>query len=214
MANLAGVLGVDVGEVTLHDVLATGGDPGGTDSSAPDPAAAIHEEPHGLSVVPGSPALDAFSRTNPERLDGVLADLAADHDYVVLDTGAGLSPDTVAPLTFVDEVLLVSTPTRNALGEPTRPGGWPSASAPPSRVPRSSGPTPLLRSPTRSSGPLVPASSGPSRTPRRSGGPRTPASRSRRSRRRVGPLRRSPRLRRRSPAKRRCADGGRHGRRE
>jgi septum site-determining protein MinD len=117
MANLAGVLGVDVGEVTLHDVLATGGDPGGTDSSAPDPAAAIHEEPHGLSVVPGSPALDAFSRTNPERLDGVLADLAADHDYVVLDTGAGLSTDTVTPLTFVDEVLLVSTPTRNALGD-------------------------------------------------------------------------------------------------
>ncbi len=117
MANLAGVLGVDVGEVTLHDVLATGGDPDETDSSAPDPAAAIHEGPHGLSVVPGSPALDAFSRTDPERLGGVLADLAADHDYVVLDTGAGLSTDTVAPLTFVDEVLLVSTPTRDALGD-------------------------------------------------------------------------------------------------
>ena len=121
MANLAGALGVDVGEVTLHDVLAAdhdaGGDPDGTDSSAPDLAAAIHEGPHGLSVVPGSPALDAFSRTDPERLDGVLADLAADHDYVILDTGAGLSTDTVAPLTFVDEVLLVSTPTRDALGD-------------------------------------------------------------------------------------------------
>ena len=126
MANLAGALGVDVGEVTLHDVLAAdrdaGSDTDGTDSSAPDTsapdlAAATYEGPHGLSVVPGSPTLEAFSRTDPERLDGVLADLAADHDYVILDTGAGLSNDTVAPLTFVDEILLVSTPTRNALGD-------------------------------------------------------------------------------------------------
>ena len=128
MANLADALGVDVGEVTLHDVLAA--DDGaesasddatgsasddGPESGDVDVAAAIHEGPHGLSVVPGSPALDAFSRADPERLAGVLDDLAADHDYVILDTGAGLSNDTVAPLTYVDEVLLVSTPTRDAL---------------------------------------------------------------------------------------------------
>jgi septum site-determining protein MinD len=122
MANLASALGVETGEVTLHDVLA--GDPearsgsdDGTESGEVDVAAAIHEGPHGLSVVPGSPALDAFSRADPERLEGVLADLAADHDYVILDTGAGLSNDTVAPLTYVDEILLVSTPTRDALGD-------------------------------------------------------------------------------------------------
>ena len=112
MANLADALGVDVGEVTLHDVLAADDGP---ESGDVDVAAAIHEGPHGLSVVPGSPALDAFSRADPERLAGVLDDLAADHDYVILDTGAGLSNDTVAPLTYVDEVLLVSTPTRDAL---------------------------------------------------------------------------------------------------
>ncbi|MBB6647119.1 cell division ATPase MinD [Halobellus ruber] len=107
MANLAGALGVDVGDVTLHDLLAGEADLGD----------AIHEGPHGLSVVPGSSALDAFSRADPERLEGVLDDLAADHDYVILDTGAGLSNDTVVPLTYVDEVLLVSTPTRDALGD-------------------------------------------------------------------------------------------------
>jgi len=107
MPNLADTLGVEVGEVTLHDVLA--GDA--------DTPTAIHEGPHGLSVVPGSSALDAFSSADPERLEGVLAALAADHDYVILDTGAGLSNDTVAPLTFVDEILLVSTPTRDALGD-------------------------------------------------------------------------------------------------
>ena len=128
MANLADALGVDVGEVTLHDVLAGDDATGsasddatgsasddGPESGDVDVAAAIHEGPHGLSVVPGSPALDAFSRADPERLAGVLDDLAADHDYVILDTGAGLSNDTVAPLTYVDEVLLVSTPTRDAL---------------------------------------------------------------------------------------------------
>ena len=120
MANLAGALGVDVGEVTLHDVLAGGGeaqrDSGGGTVDA-DVSAAIHEGPHGLAVLPGSPAIDAFSRADPERLEAVLAELAAEYEYVILDTGAGLSNDTVAPLTYVDEILLVSTPTRDALGD-------------------------------------------------------------------------------------------------
>ena len=126
MPNLAGALGVEVGEVTLHDVLAgdgaaqSAGDDSTDGEGAPadlDVAAAVHEGPHGLAVVPGSPAIDAFSRADPERLEGVLAELAAEYDYVILDTGAGLSNDTVAPLTYVDEILLVSTPTRDALGD-------------------------------------------------------------------------------------------------
>ena len=122
MANLASALGIDVGEVTLHDVLATDSEAEGASDAATESGdvaleAAIHEGPHGLSVVPGSPALDAFSRADPERLEAVLTALAADHDYVILDTGAGLSNDTVAPLTYADEVLLVSTPTRDALGD-------------------------------------------------------------------------------------------------
>ncbi len=121
MANLAGALGVEVGEVTLHDVLAGDDEEADDDADGADAGAgidaAIHEGPHGLAVVPGSPALDAFSRADPERLESVLDDLAAAYDYVVLDTGAGLSTDTVAPLTFVDEILLVSTPTRDALGD-------------------------------------------------------------------------------------------------
>jgi len=122
MANLANALGIDVGEVTLHDVLAADSEAAGASDAATESGdvgleAAIHDGPHGLSVVPGSPALDAFSRADPERLEAVLTALAADHDYVILDTGAGLSNDTVAPLTYADEVLLVSTPTRDALGD-------------------------------------------------------------------------------------------------
>ncbi|RLM56433.1 hypothetical protein DVK02_07940 [Halobellus sp. Atlit-31R] len=105
MANLAGALGITAGDATLHDVLAG-------DAEVDD---AIHEGPHGLAVLPGSQDLDAFSRADPEALQPVLETLADRYDYVVLDTGAGLSNDTVVPLTHVDEALLVSTPTRDAL---------------------------------------------------------------------------------------------------
>ncbi|WP_256545880.1 cell division ATPase MinD [Halobellus inordinatus] len=107
MANLAGAVGVTVGDVTLHDVLAG-------DADVDD---AIHEGPHGMAVVPGSADLDAFSRADPEEMQSVLEALADRYEYVVLDTGAGLSNDTVVPLTHVDEALLVSTPTRDALGD-------------------------------------------------------------------------------------------------
>ncbi|WP_435183259.1 P-loop NTPase [Halobellus sp. EA9] len=124
MANLASALGVSLGDVTLHDVLADdGGAPGdsdgasGSDSAGADVEEAIHEGPHGMAVVPGSPGLDAFSRADPEGMESVLAALRERYEYVVLDTGAGLSNDTVVPLTHVDEAILVSTPTRDALGD-------------------------------------------------------------------------------------------------
>ncbi|MDS0297594.1 cell division ATPase MinD [Halogeometricum sp. S1BR25-6] len=107
MANLAGSLGVDSGGATLHDVLA----------GEADLADATREGPHGMTVIPGSPDLDAFARADPEGLRGVLDALRAQYDYVLLDTGAGLSNDTVVPLTYVDEALLVSTTGRDALGD-------------------------------------------------------------------------------------------------
>lgn len=107
MANLAGSLGVDSGGATLHDVLA----------GEVDLADATRTGPHGMTVVPGSPDLDAFARADPEGLRDVLEELRAQHDYVLLDTGAGLSNDTVVPLTYVDEALLVSTTGRDALGD-------------------------------------------------------------------------------------------------
>ncbi|WP_311170708.1 cell division ATPase MinD [Halobellus ordinarius] len=107
MANLANSLGVTVGDVTLHDVLA----------GSADVDAAIHEGPHGMAVIPGATDLDAFAGADPEGLEPVLAELRDRYEYVILDTGAGLSNDTVVPLTYVDEALLVSTPTRDALGD-------------------------------------------------------------------------------------------------
>ncbi|QIB73041.1 AAA family ATPase [Halogeometricum borinquense] len=107
MANLAGSLGVDSSGATLHDVLA----------GEAELEAATRRGPHGMTVVPGSADLDAFARADPEGLHDVLSALRENHDYVLLDTGAGLSNDTVVPLTYVDEILLVSTTGRDALGD-------------------------------------------------------------------------------------------------
>jgi septum site-determining protein MinD len=110
MPNLGPALGVTDGPPTLHDVLAG-------EAEAP---AAVRTTDRGLSVVPGSRDLDDFSRGDPDGLDEAVAALAADHEYVFLDAGAGLSTDTLAPLRAADEAVLVSTAARDALADAAR----------------------------------------------------------------------------------------------
>ena len=106
MGNLAGVLGVDVGAgPTVHDVLA----------GSAMVAEAVRSGPAGLSVLPASAALDDFGTADPKRLGALLDGL--DAEFVLLDTSAGLSHDSVEPLRIADEVVLVSTPERGALGD-------------------------------------------------------------------------------------------------
>ncbi|KAB1186849.1 MULTISPECIES: MinD/ParA family protein [Haloferax] len=107
MPNLAGALGVDPDGETLHDVL--------TGSTTVE--SATYEGPEGLSVVPGSTALEAFASANAKELHPVIETLQENHDIVLIDTGAGLSDDTFVPLKLADEVLLVSTTEREALGD-------------------------------------------------------------------------------------------------
>jgi septum site-determining protein MinD len=106
MGNLAGVLGVDADAgATVHDVLA----------GSAMVAEAVHEGPAGLSVLPASADLDDFGTADPTRLAALLDGLAA--EFVLLDTSAGLSHDSVEPLRIADEVLLVSTAETGALGD-------------------------------------------------------------------------------------------------
>ena len=106
MANLATALGVDADGATVHDVLA----------GQAEPAAATYEGPAGLAVVPGDTDLAAFPDADPANLRTVL-DAFDDADYVLLDTGAGLSHDTVLPLGLADEVVLVTDTDPNAVGD-------------------------------------------------------------------------------------------------
>ncbi|MFB6195716.1 MAG: P-loop NTPase [Haloplanus sp.] len=106
MGNLAGVLGIDADDgPTVHDVLA----------GTADISEAIREGPDGLGVVPASNDLDDFGAAEPSNLASLVTDL--DASVVLLDTSAGLSHDSVEPLRIADEVLLVSTPERGAVGD-------------------------------------------------------------------------------------------------
>jgi len=104
MANLATVLGVEPGGETLHSVLSG-------DATVDD---AIYDGPEGLSVVPGSTAIEDFREAEATSLRAVLEDLSA-FDYVLVDTGAGMNHDSALPLGLADEVVLVSSPEPPAL---------------------------------------------------------------------------------------------------
>lgn len=100
MANLADFLDVEVETPTLQAVLAGDADAG----------AAVHRAPGGVDVVPTAPDIEAFARSDPAELEGVVTDLRGDYDYVLLDTGAGVSYDVLVPMALADAVLLVATP--------------------------------------------------------------------------------------------------------
>lgn len=103
MANILDFLNLDLSpsaDTTLHDVLAGSGNV--SDS--------IYEAPGGIDVLPSGPRLDEYAETDPDTLVPVLDELRADYEIVIVDTGAGLSYETILPIALADAVLLVSTP--------------------------------------------------------------------------------------------------------
>jgi septum site-determining protein MinD len=104
MANLGAALGIDTPANTLHDVL----------SGTATPSEATYEGPNGVFVVPGETALSAYAEADPGELQSVI-NVHSQADYVLIDVGAGISHETSLPLSIADEVLLVSTPQRDAL---------------------------------------------------------------------------------------------------
>jgi septum site-determining protein MinD len=85
---------------TLHDVL--------SDFTAIDEA--IYPAPGGFDIVPSGVDLDGFVETNPEGVPALVQQLRNTYDAVILDTGAGITRETVLALDLADQVLLVSTP--------------------------------------------------------------------------------------------------------
>jgi septum site-determining protein MinD len=103
MANMVDFLSLDAdlkSAPTMHDVLA----------GRVPVEDALYPAPGDIDVVPSGVALDSFAATDVDRLDDVLPTLRAAYDLVIMDTGAGLSQETVQPLGRADDVVLVSTP--------------------------------------------------------------------------------------------------------
>lgn len=98
MANVVDFLDVDAGP-TLHDVLAGG-------ASVAD---ATVDTPAG-TVLPTGTALTGYADAEVDGLVDVVAELSDRHDLVLLDTGAGVSYETVLPLAIADATVLVTTP--------------------------------------------------------------------------------------------------------
>jgi len=109
MANLLFHAGLADVDVTLHDLLVAGGDAAVSD--------AVYER-YGMRVVPCGTGLGAFRAADPARLRGVVADLAADTDVLLLDSPATLaSRSAVLPVVLADRAVLVVQPTIPAISD-------------------------------------------------------------------------------------------------
>ncbi|WP_435076324.1 MinD/ParA family ATP-binding protein [Halococcus sp. AFM35] len=117
MANLGAMVDLPSGP-TLHDVLA-----GETPlhealvwlpTEGPSTRSPPEEGPY-LVAVPGSRSLDAFADADPGDLSRVLGSLAEAADFVLCDTGAGLSHESAVPLGVADGVVVVTTPDSMAI---------------------------------------------------------------------------------------------------
>ena len=104
MPNVAAFLSSDV-ETTLHDVLAG-------DATT---AEAITEIGEGLGFCFGEQSLDGFAEADPTRLDEVIEELADRYQYVLVDTGGGLTYEGAYPMELADQVLLVTSPIPAAI---------------------------------------------------------------------------------------------------
>ncbi len=100
MANVEGYLDFDLDGSTLHEVLAG-------DANVED---AIYSAPGDIDVLPSSTDIHAFAQSETAKLQQVATQLREEYEYVLLDTGAGISYDTLLPLSLADGVLLVTTP--------------------------------------------------------------------------------------------------------
>jgi septum site-determining protein MinD len=99
MPNLVELLGLEA-EQTIHDVL----------SGTADPTDALVEIAPQFAAIPGDSSLAGYGSIEPERLQHAVDVLSDTHQYVILDTGAGLSYDDLIPMGLADEIILVTSP--------------------------------------------------------------------------------------------------------
>lgn len=107
MANLLFHAGLSDVDVTLHDLLIAEQDV--------ELDAATYRR-FGMQIVPCGTSLESFRAADPERLQDVIADLAADTDVLLLDSPATIaSRGAVLPVALADRIVLVVQPTIPAL---------------------------------------------------------------------------------------------------
>jgi len=73
----------------------------------------LHES--GISLIPASPSLSEYQRTNPQKLHKVFDSLKNAADFVLVDAPSGLGYDLLQILKNTDEVLIVVNPTLSSV---------------------------------------------------------------------------------------------------
>lgn len=109
LANLDIVLGLHP-KHTLHDVL--------TGKVSID--GAVMEAPGGMAVMPAASGLIEYSRLTgdvQDELRTVIADLGRRYDYVILDTGAGISDIVLFTASLAQDVIVVATPEPTSIAD-------------------------------------------------------------------------------------------------
>ncbi len=73
----------------------------------------LHES--GISLIPASPSLSEYQKTNPQKLHKIFDHLQNAADFVLVDAPSGLGYDVHQILKNTDEVVLVVNPTLSSV---------------------------------------------------------------------------------------------------
>ena len=78
----------------------------------------IIEGPEGLSIIPGSSGMVELANLSSSELQKIMVELGkldGEYDYLVIDTGAGISRNVLTFLLAADDVVIITTPEPPAL---------------------------------------------------------------------------------------------------
>ena len=78
----------------------------------------IMQGPHGLDIIPGGSGINTMANLNDAELRHILLELGKldyEYDFMVIDTGAGISKNVISFLLAANDIIVITTPEPTAL---------------------------------------------------------------------------------------------------
>jgi septum site-determining protein MinD len=69
---------------------------------------AVYEHESGMKVMPSSLSIKELKRVKPERINDFKKDFKRLSDYIIVDSAAGLSDETLATIQLADEIIIIT----------------------------------------------------------------------------------------------------------
>ena len=73
--------------------------------------------PNGLKILPCGISLQGFKKADPSKLKDVIAELAPNFEFIIIDTPTGMNHITATAIELCNEVLLVLTPEITSIAD-------------------------------------------------------------------------------------------------